>query len=105
VPESKVITYAILEPEMLIDEVEITDAILSKIYGEKKQEYNKPEERTIERLSFLTMADATAILSELKASATNFDKLVWTETFRMKTSFMELSQKTSYSKVMNKFLK
>ena len=61
---------------MLVDEVEVTDAILSKIYDEKKQEYNKPEERTIERLSFLTMADATAILSELKASTTNFDNLV-----------------------------
>ena len=76
VPESKAITYAILEPEMLVDEVEVTDVILSKIYDEKKQEYNKPEERTIERLSFLTMADATAILSELKASTTNFDNLV-----------------------------
>ena len=76
VPESKAITYAILEPEMLVDEVEVTDVILSKIYDEKKQGYNKPEERTIERLSFLTMADATAIMSELKASTTNFDKLV-----------------------------
>ena len=76
VPESKAITYAILEPEMLIDEVKVTEAFLKNIYDEKKQEYNKPEERVIERLSFLTMDDAIAAMSELKANMTNFDKLV-----------------------------
>ena len=76
VPESKAITYAILEPEMLIDEVKVTEAFLKNIYDEKKQEYNKPEERVIERLSFLTMDDAIAAMSELKANMTDFDKLV-----------------------------
>jgi peptidyl-prolyl cis-trans isomerase D len=76
VPESKAITYAILEPEMLIDDVKVTEAFLKNIYDEKKQEYNKPEERVIERLSFLTMDDAIAAMSELKANMTDFDKLV-----------------------------
>ena len=76
VPESKAITYAILEPEMLIDEVKVTDAFLKNIYDEKKQEYNKPEERVIERLSFLTMDDAITAMAELKENKTNFGKLV-----------------------------
>ena len=58
VPESKSITYAVLQPQMLIDDVESNDTILRKLYDEKKQEYNKPEQRTVERLSFLTMDDA-----------------------------------------------
>ena len=51
VPESKMISYATLEPEMLADSVPIDNGILQNIYEEKKSEYNKPEERTIDRLS------------------------------------------------------
>jgi len=76
VPESKAITYAVLQPEMLIDIVESDDSILEKIYDEKKQEYNKPEQRTVERLSFLNMDEANSVMAELKKSLTNFDKLL-----------------------------
>ena len=76
VPESKSITYAILEPQMLIDNVETNDTILRKLYDEQKQKYNKPEERTVERLSFLTMDDAKTVMSNMKKSLTDFDKLI-----------------------------
>ena len=76
VPESKSITYAILEPQMLIDTVETNDTILRKLYDEQKQKYNKPEERTVERLSFLTMDDAKTVMSNMKKSLTDFDKLI-----------------------------
>ena len=76
VPESKAITYAVLQPEMLIDIVESDDSILEKIYDEKKQEYNKPEQRTVERLSFLTMDEANSVMAEVTKSLTDFDKLL-----------------------------
>ena len=76
VPESKAITYAVLQPEMLIDIVESDDSILEKIYDEKKQDYNKPEQRTVERLSFLNMDEANSVMAEVTKSLTDFDKLL-----------------------------
>ncbi len=76
VPESKAITYAVLQPEMLIDIVESNDSILEKIYDEKKQEYNKPEQRTVERLSFSNMDEANSVMAEVTKSLTDFDKLL-----------------------------
>ena len=76
VPESKAITYAVLQPDMLIDNVESDEGILAKIYDEKKQEYNKPEQRTVERLSFLTMDEANSVMANVKTSLTDFDKLI-----------------------------
>ena len=76
VPESKAITYAVLQPEMLIDIVESDDSILEKIYDEKKQKYNKPEQRTVERLSFLNMDEANSVMAEVTKSLTDFDKLL-----------------------------
>ena len=76
VPESKAITYAVLQPEMLIDIVESDDSILEKIYDEKKQDYNRPEKRTVERLSFLNMDEANSVMAEVTKSLTDFDKLL-----------------------------
>ncbi len=76
VPESKAITYAVLQPEMLIDIVKSDDSILEKIYDEKKQEYNKPERRTVERLSFLNMDEANSVMADVTKSLTDFDKLL-----------------------------
>ena len=76
VPESKAITYAVLQPEMLIDIVQSDDSILEKIYDEKKQDYNKPEKRTVERLSFLNMDEANSVMAEVTKSLTDFDKLL-----------------------------
>ena len=76
VPESKAITYAVLQPEMLIDIVESDDSILEKIFDEKKQDYNKPEKRTVERLSFLNMDEANSVMAKVTKSLTDFDKLL-----------------------------
>ncbi len=76
VPESKAITYAVLQPEMLIDTVDSNDGILRKNYNEQHEEYNKPEQRTIDRLSFLTIDDAISVMADVKKSLTDFDKLI-----------------------------
>ena len=75
VPESKMISYAILEPEMLADSVPIDNGILQNIYEEKKSEYHKPEERTIDRLSFLSADEASSAISKIKNNDTDFDEL------------------------------
>ena len=47
------ISYAVLEPEMLADSIPTDNGILQNIYEEKRANTIKPEERTIDRLSFL----------------------------------------------------
>lgn len=75
VPESKMISYAVLEPEMLADSIPTDNGILQNIYEEKKSEYNKPEERTIDRLSFLSADEASSAISKIKTNDTDFDEL------------------------------
>ena len=76
VPESKSITYAVLQPQMLIDNVKSSDTILRKLYNEQRQKYNKPEKRTLDRLSFLTLDEANSVMANLKKSLTDFDTLI-----------------------------
>ena len=76
VPESKSITYAVLQPQMLIDKVKSSDTILRKLYDEQQQRYNKPEKRTLDRLSFLTLDEANSVMANLKESLTDFDTLI-----------------------------
>ncbi len=66
-PETKKITYAILTPDDLIDEVEVDEAALRQAYEQRADEFNQPERRLVERLAFLTAesaADAAASLAE-----------------------------------------
>ena len=64
VPKGKKITYAALQPKMLLDSVETNETILRSIYEENKQEYNQSEQRTLDRLSFLTVDEANSAISD-----------------------------------------
>jgi peptidyl-prolyl cis-trans isomerase D len=59
-PERKQITYAILTPDMILDQVEVSDDAL----------------RLVERLAFLDMEQASAKLAEIVAGTTTFDAVV-----------------------------
>ena len=76
VPEGKIITYAILEPAMLLDGIDSNDTILRKIYEDQTQEYNKPEQRIVDRISFLTIDDANSVIADINAAVTDFDTLL-----------------------------
>ena len=76
VPQGKIITYAILEPAMLLDGIDSTDTILRKIYEDQTQEYNKPEQRIVDRISFLTIDDANSVIADINAAVTDFDTLL-----------------------------
>ena len=76
VPKGKKITYAALQPKMLLDSVETNETILRSIYEENKQEYNQSEQRTLDRLSFLTVNEANSAISDMNSNITDFDKLI-----------------------------
>jgi len=75
-PEVKRITYAWLTPEMLLDSVEVDEAALREAYDSRHDEYNQPERRMVERLSFADTAAAEAAYASINSDETSFDALV-----------------------------
>ncbi|KNG92973.1 peptidylprolyl isomerase [Pseudaestuariivita atlantica] len=75
-PETRKITYAWLEPDMLIGDIETSDETLREIYEDRSEIYNQPERRLLERLSFLDAGAADAARARLDAGETDFETLV-----------------------------
>ncbi|MGI1663249.1 peptidyl-prolyl cis-trans isomerase [Palleronia sp. KMU-117] len=75
-PETKVITYAWLTPDMIRDTVEIDRAALEARYQERIADFVRPERRLVERLVFGTEDEATAAAAAIEAGETSFDDLV-----------------------------
>ena len=75
-PERKQITYVVLTPEALIDEVTVDEAEIRALYDERAAEYNLPERRLVERLVFPDAAAAEAAKVALGSGSTSFDALV-----------------------------
>lgn len=74
-PETKQITYAWLSPDALIDEVEINEAALREAYELRSEEFDRPERRLVERLTFLDQASAEEAAAKL-AEGASFEDLV-----------------------------
>ncbi|MFK7880525.1 SurA N-terminal domain-containing protein [Roseobacter sp.] len=74
-PETKQITYAVLIPDALIDEVEVAEADLREAYALRELEFNQPERRLVERLVYIDAAAAEAGKAALEAGD-SFESLV-----------------------------
>ncbi len=75
-PERKQITYAILTPDMVLDQVDLPDDALRAAYDARRDEFNQPERRLVERLVFLDADQARAALAEIDAGTTDFETVV-----------------------------
>lgn len=75
-PERKQITYAILTPDMVLDQVDLSDDALRAAYVARRDEFNQPERRLVERLVFLDADQARAKLAEINAGTTDFETVV-----------------------------
>lgn len=75
-PERKQITYAILTPDMVVDQVDLSDDALRAAYDARRDEFNQPERRLVERLVFLDADQARATLAEITAGTTDFETVV-----------------------------
>ena len=75
-PERKQITYAILTPDMVLDQVDLPDDALRAAYDARRDEFNQPERRLVERLVFLDADQAHATLAEIDAGTTDFETVV-----------------------------
>lgn len=74
--ETKKITYALLSPEMILDQVEVDDDSIRRLYDERAAEYNTPERRLVERLVFADEATAASAMAQIEVGGATFDTLV-----------------------------
>ncbi len=75
-PETRLIDYAILTPDMIVGEIEVSEDEMRALYDARIGEYVQPERRLVERLVFSTDADAEAALSRVNAGEVTFDDLI-----------------------------
>ena len=75
-PETKMITYVILTPEMLSEEIEIDQQVLEEVYAQRISEFRQEEKRRAERLVFLTTQEAETALQSIKNENTSFSQFV-----------------------------
>ena len=75
-PETKVIHYAWLTPDMLAPDVTVDEDQLRTLYDSRIGEFVQPERRLVERLVFATRADADAAKTRLDSGEADFDALV-----------------------------
>lgn len=76
VPATRQITYAWLNPDMILDQVEIDETALQTLYEDRDAEFNRPERRLVERLAFADEAAAQKALDDIAAGTTTFEDLV-----------------------------
>ncbi len=75
-PEARDITYVWLSPEQLVDQVEVDDAALRKLYDERSEEYDQPERRLVERVVFGTQSEAETAAAAIADGSKTFENIV-----------------------------
>jgi peptidyl-prolyl cis-trans isomerase D len=75
-PETRVVSYAWLTPDMLVDTIEPDDDALRAVYEDRIAEFVQPERRLVERLVFADEAAAAEAKARLDAGETDFEALV-----------------------------
>ncbi len=75
-PETRVVTYAWLTPDMIVDTIAPDEAALRAVYEDRIADYVQPERRLVERLVFATEAAAAEALARIGAGEADFDALV-----------------------------
>lgn len=75
-PRTKQLTYAILSPEMLLDSVEVDEEAVRSLYDQRAAEFQQPERRLVERLTYPNGEEAKSAMAQLEVGGTTFEQLV-----------------------------
>ncbi|MEL6782327.1 MAG: SurA N-terminal domain-containing protein, partial [Pseudomonadota bacterium] len=75
-PETKRITYAVLLPDMILDDMDVDEDALRAEYDARADIYNQPERRLVERLVYLDSDAAERAAAQLEVDGTTFEALV-----------------------------
>lgn len=74
--ETKVITYSILRPEMLFDQIKVSDKTIKELFNSRASMYNPPEKRRVNRLAFVNKEAASKAYDLIASGKSTFDDLV-----------------------------
>lgn len=75
-PETRHISYAWLTPEMIEGSVQLDEAALRQAYEERRDEFQQPARRMVDRLVYPDEAAAADAKARLDAGSVSFDELV-----------------------------
>lgn len=75
-PRTKKLTYTILSPNMLLDSVEVDEDSVLRLFEQRADEFQQPERRLVERLSFSDDAAAQDAMAQIEVGGTSFEQLV-----------------------------
>ncbi|MEM9343811.1 MAG: peptidyl-prolyl cis-trans isomerase [Pseudomonadota bacterium] len=76
IPETRVITYALLTPQMILDTIDTSDEDLRREYDARIDQFVEPERRLVERLIYPSTDEAAAAKAALDAGEKTFEDLV-----------------------------
>lgn len=74
-PETRRITYALLEPETLAATIQIPEEELRRAYDEAGARFVTPERRALDRIGFGTEADAQTAIDRIASGQASFDDI------------------------------
>ncbi|MEO0358535.1 MAG: SurA N-terminal domain-containing protein, partial [Pseudomonadota bacterium] len=75
-PPSKELTYIWVTPDMLLDDVNVSEAAIADLYQSRIDEFNVPETRILDRLIFPDLAAAQAAKGQIDAGTIGFEDAV-----------------------------
>ena len=75
-PETREITYVWLTPNMIVDNMSVSDEAIAALYEQRSEEFVQPERRLVERLVYLDQERASAAKARLEAGEVTFEDLV-----------------------------
>ena len=75
-PLTRKVTYAWLSPDMLANQVDVDETLVRESYDLQSDRFNKPEQRSIQRIVFSSNAEATEARNLLDAGSATFNTLL-----------------------------
>ncbi|MCL6282178.1 SurA N-terminal domain-containing protein [Ruegeria sp. 2012CJ41-6] len=75
-PQTKRLTYALLSPEAMLDQVEVEEVSIRRLYEAREAEFNQPERRLVERLVYSDDEEAKSALAQIEVGGATFEQLV-----------------------------
>lgn len=75
IPETRKLTYAMLTPAMLAENIEIDEAAIQEVYDSRAEYYHTPERRIIDRIIFASQDEAAAAMARIDAGEATFEDI------------------------------
>ena len=75
-PLTRKVTYAWLNPEFLLDEVDVDDAQIRESYDLQSDRFNRAAQRAVDRVVFPSLEEAQTARDRLDAEAASFSEII-----------------------------